>query len=279
VYRTLIEVLQLKALVDVGEVNLVDCRFALSDPGAGRRAYDAEHLPGAVYADLNQDLSGPVVPGVTGRHPLPSVSAMSQRLGAWGIDSTRQVVVYDDAGGAIAARLWWLLRWLGHEAVAVLDGGVRAWAGAGLPLVASRPAPVRRHFVPRVRADLVVSADDVAELAGRDDWRVLDAREAARYRGDEEPIDPVAGHIEGAFSLPFADNLSEGRFRDPDALAERFEPILGEVPPARCIVYCGSGVTACHDILAAEIAGFEGMRLYPGSWSEWINRRTRRFDA
>lgn len=275
VYRTLIQVPELGALIGAEHLVVVDCRFSLADPQAGRRAYSDGHLPGAVYADLNRDLSAPVVAGVTGRHPLPNVEEMSRRLGAWGVGPAAQVVAYDDAGGAIASRLWWLLRWLGHDAVAVLDGGARAWTAAGRPLTAQPPTPSPREFAPRPRPELLVNADQVQALAAHDDWRLLDAREGARYRGDEEPVDPIAGHIPGALSLPFAENLSEGRFRDPSELARRFESTVGDVPAERCIVYCGSGVTACHDILAAAVAGLEGMKLYPGSWSEWITNAQR----
>lgn len=255
---------------------VVDCRFRLAEPAWGRRAYAAGHLPGAVYAHLDDDLSGPVVKGRTGRHPLPTPEAAARTFGAWGIGEGVQVVAYDDAGGAIAARLWWMLRWLGHDAVAVLDGGLPAWQRAGLPLragVEERPA---RRFVPHVRPHLVADAAAVEALGGRAGTCLLDAREGARYRGEHEPIDPVAGHVPGARSAPFAENLdADGRFLPPEALRARFAPLLAGADAEHAVVYCGSGVTAAHDVLALAHAGLGEARLYAGSWSEWITDPSR----
>jgi thiosulfate/3-mercaptopyruvate sulfurtransferase len=255
---------------------VVDCRFLLRDPPAGRRAYLEGHIPGAVYAHLNDDLSGPVIPGRTGRHPLPEPAELAQRFSLWGIDGRTQVVAYDDSGGSMAARLWWALKWLGHDAAAVLDGGWQAWQQAGLPRARGEERRTPRRFVSRLRPGLAVSAETVNQVRAAPDWRVLDARAAERFRGENETIDPVAGHIPGALSAPFADNLdAEGRFRGPGELRARYQRLLGGAPAERVVAYCGSGVTAAHDVLAMAYAGLGEARLYAGSWSEWITDPAR----
>lgn len=251
-------------------LRLVDCRFSLSDPEAGARLYAASHLPGATYAHLERDLSSPIVAGETGRHPLPELERFAEFLGRSGIGNDSDVVVYDDAGGAMAARLWWLLRYVGHDRVALLDGGFGAWTAAGLPLSSEVPDFAPAHFEIRLRPELAVDADEVEALRARSDRRLFDARAPERFRGDVEPIDPVAGHIPGARSLPFAGSLREGKFLPAEELRQRFVDALDGVPIERAVAYCGSGVTACHHVLAAEQAGLPGLRLYPGSWSEWI---------
>lgn len=272
-YTTLIPAAGLNQHLDEPDWAIIDCRFALADTEQGRQAYHESHIPGAQYAHLDEDLSSPIIPGQTGRHPLPDVATLAAKLSAWGIDSTVQVVAYDDAGGAIAARLWWLLRWLGHDAVAVLDGGWPAWLAAGYSTqreVGSRPA---RTFTPHPRPELVASTAGVLSLRHNPACRLLDARSADRYRGENETIDPVAGHIPGAISAPFAQNLGpDGRFLAPEVLRNRFEELLAGIPPAQAITYCGSGVTAAHNLLAMAHAGLDGARLYAGSWSEWIAR-------
>lgn len=274
-HTTLIVHEALAALVERGAAAVIDCRFSLGDTEAGRRAYLAGHVPGAVYAHLDEDLSGPVAPKRTGRHPLPDPDAFRRRLEQWGVGDGRQVVAYDDQGGAIAARLWWMLRWLGHDAVAVLDGGWTAWRAAGGAAETDVPRPAPGRLTPRLRPELVASADDVESARESADQRVLDARALERFRGDVEPIDPVAGHIPGARSFPLTENLESGRFRSAAEIRERMRRVLGEVSPERAIVYCGSGVTACHVLLAAEHAGLGSPRLYAGSWSEWIADGTR----
>jgi thiosulfate/3-mercaptopyruvate sulfurtransferase len=250
---------------------VVDCRHRLADVGFGRRAYAEAHISGAVFADIGGDLSAPVIRGKTGRHPLPDVAAMAARLSAWGIDGAVQVVAYDDSGGSMAARLWWLLRWLGHDAVAVLDGGWPQWQAQGLPAGQGEEARAARTFVPRVRREWVLTAEQVNRVRSDPAWRVLDARNADRFRGENETIDPVAGHVPGAHSVPYADNLEpDGRFKSRDILRRRYLEVLGTVPAARAVCYCGSGVTAAHDILAMAYAGLGDARLYAGSWSEWI---------
>ena len=251
---------------------VVDCRYALADPAWGQREYAAGHIPGAVYADLKHDLSDQAVVGQTGRHPLPAVAALTRRLGIWGIDARVQVVTYDAAGGALAAaRLWWLLRRLGHTAVAVLDGGWQGWQAADYPTVAGAESRAARQFIPQVQAGRVADSAAVHAALGDAGVRILDARAADRYRGENETIDPVAGHIPTAYSLPYAANLdSNGYFLAPAALRARFTAALGAVPAADAIYYCGSGATAAHNILAAVHAGLDEGRLYAGSWSEWI---------
>lgn len=268
--RTLVKADDLMAMLESGgpRTIVLDCRFSLADPETGRTKYRAGHIPGARYVHLDDDLSGPVVAGRTGRHPLPDPDELAQRFGSWGIDQDTWVVCVDDVGGAFAARAWWLLRWLGHQQVAVLDGGLQAWQAAGGPLETASPTPEPRTFTARVRSEALASLDDV--VAGRFS-RLVDSREAARYRGETEPIDPVAGHIPGAVNRPFQQNLRDGHFKSPAELHAEFDPLMpGPEPPGDTVFYCGSGVTAAHNVLAAVHAGKGEPRLYNGSWSEWI---------
>ncbi|MDS4021942.1 MAG: sulfurtransferase [Candidatus Competibacter sp.] len=273
-HTTLIDTVTLRAHLDDPNWIIVDCRFSLMDTEAGRRAWRENHLPGARYAHLDEDLSGPIT-AATGRHPLPDPARLAQKLGEWGINPGTQVVAYDDMGGMVAAaRLWWLLRWLGHEAVAVLDGGFPAWRSAGLPLSAELPVVRPTTFDARPDHRLWLTAEQVMNLSPEE--VVLDARAAARYRGEIEPIDPVAGHIPGAVNLPTEGNLtSDGHFLPVADLRARFTAVLGERLPAGVAHSCGSGVTACHSLLAMEVAGLSGSRLYAGSWSEWIRDPVR----
>lgn len=275
-FTTLVSPELLAAHLDDPGWAVVDCRFSLQDTERGRRAYCDGHIPGAVYAHLDEDLSGPVVPGRTGRHPLPDPALFVARLEAWGIGDATQVVAYDDAGGAFAARLWWMLRWLGHEAAAVLDGGWQAWLATGLPTRSGAEVRPPARFTPRPRPELLVTAADVDARRRDPAWRVLDARGADRFRGENETIDPVAGHIPGALSAPYADNLTaDGRFRDAESLRQRYEALLSGAPAQRVVCYCGSGVTAAHNLLAMLHAGLGEGVLYPGSWSEWITDPAR----
>ena len=268
-YLNLIDAATLGAHLDDPDWIAVDCRFSLMDTEAGHRAYAESHLPGARYAHLDRDLSGPITPA-TGRHPLPDPARLARTLGEWGIGDGAQVIAYDDMGGMLAAaRLWWLLRWLGHDAVAVLDGGFSAWRAAGLPLTAALPAVRPAAFEARPDDRLWLTAARAQALPAGE--LLVDARAAARYRGDMEPIDPVAGHIPGAANLPTEDNLAaDGRFRPVDDLRARFLAMLDGRSPTAVAHYCGSGVTACHNLLAMDVAGLSGSRLYAGSWSEWI---------
>jgi thiosulfate/3-mercaptopyruvate sulfurtransferase len=273
--RTLIEAEALAPLLGDARLRVVDCRFDLARPAYGRAAYGEGHVPGAMFADLNTDLSAPAT-AAAGRHPLPAPEDFAARLRAWGVDSDSRVVAYDDSNGAYAARLWWMLRWLGHDDVAVLDGGMRRWLQLGLPLSEDVPAPAPGNFIARPRPGMAVSAAAVLAAAPDPLARILDARAPERYRGEVEPIDRIAGHIPGARNHPFGMSLDpHGRFLPPETLRNALAASLDGVAPEAAIVYCGSGVTACHVLLALEHAGLAGARLYPGSWSEWSGDPSR----
>jgi thiosulfate/3-mercaptopyruvate sulfurtransferase len=259
----------------LSSVRVIDCRFDLARGSAGREAYAVGHIPNAFYAHLDADLSGPISPN-TGRHPLPDPSALAATFGRWGITANTQVVAYDADAGMFASRLWWLLRWLGHDQVAVLDGGFNGWQRAGLPITTAIPTTRTSTFVGKPNATMLASAATVGELVKRNDWRVLDARAPERFRGEIEPIDPVAGHIPGARNHPFAWNMgSNGRFLPASELASKLRQSLDGAASDQSIMMCGSGVTACHNLLAMEVAGLTGAKLYAGSWSEWIRDAAR----
>jgi thiosulfate/3-mercaptopyruvate sulfurtransferase len=276
-FTTLIDVDSLAALTSPAV--LLDCRFDLSDPDAGRRAYAAGHIPGARYADLDRDLSSPAT-SASGRHPLPAPDVLAGFFTAAGIGGQTQVIAYDDANGSFAARAWWLSRWLGHDPVAVLDGGFKAWVAAGgaaggAPLESGEPPPApggaQPPFTVQLRPESVLTAGDV-QRALEDSRRLLvDARAAERFAGAVEPLDRVAGHVPGAVNHPFSANLGEdGRFLAAGELRRRWLTRLGGREPSGTILMCGSGVTACHNVLAMTSAGLPGGKLYAGSWSEWI---------
>jgi thiosulfate/3-mercaptopyruvate sulfurtransferase len=267
-YATLIDSSELASRLEDPQTVIVDARFDLADTGAGERAYRAAHVPGAVYAHLDRDLSGTKT-GLNGRHPLPDQGDLVQTLGRLGIDRSVQVVAYDQDTAMWAARVWWLLRWMGHTAVAVLDGGFDAWTAAGLPTRAGVESHRARTFVGTADDSMVVSAADVERRLGTPEQILVDVRAPERYRGEIEPIDPVAGHIPGATNHFYQWNLRQGRFRLPDDLRETFQKIAGNHTD-RVVCYCGSGVTACQTLLALEHARLPGARLYAGSWSEWI---------
>jgi len=266
----LISVAELAACYRDDNVVVADCRFALGDPGLGEREYRAGHIPGSRYLHLDRDLSGPK--GVHGgRHPLPSVAALAAKLSALGIgsDPPTRVIAYDDSGFAFASRLWWLLRYLGHERVQVLDGGWRAWREAGMPVDTAAPAPVEARFVARPRPELLLDVEQIKTLSAAPDAVLVDSREERRFLGLEEPIDPVAGHIPGARNFPWQQvSDTAGFFRAPDEQRRRW----GDAADQRQIaVYCGSGVTACVNLLALAEIGRADARLYAGSWSDWCS--------
>jgi len=272
-HDTLISVEQLAAALAKGGTAapvMLDCSFELTDLAAGERAYAAGHIPGAFYVHLERTLSAPKT-GRNGRHPLPTREAFADAMVSLGLDDTTQVVAYDNAGGMYAARLWWMLRWTGHRAAAVLDGGIAAWKAAGQPLSTETPAPLARGGF-SVRAPLVQTVDYEglkANLATQKKL-VLDARAPDRFRGENETLDPVGGHIPGARNRLFRDNLAaDGRFKQPAQLRQEIDAVTGGRPAAELVAQCGSGVTACHNLLAMEVAGLSGAALYPGSWSEW----------
>jgi thiosulfate/3-mercaptopyruvate sulfurtransferase len=274
-YKTLVDCHTLALHLHDPDWVVMDCRFVLSKPEAGREAYSAGHIPGARYAHLNDDLSAPVTV-VTGRHPLPDPAKLSVTLGAWGITTGKQVVCYDDSFGAMGSRLWWLLRWLGHDTVALLDGGLPRWQREGHAMSKDLPVIQPANFVLKVRHDMVVDAAHVARAVKDQNWLVMDARAEERFNGEMEQLDPVAGHIPGAVNLPFEDNLHvSGRYSSPDELRELYQGQMAQVKPDHVIQMCGSGVTACHNILAMEHAGLGGAKLYAGSWSEWIRDPAR----
>jgi len=301
-FTTLIDVDSLRKLQAASGLAIIDCRFDLANPDAGAGAYLAGHIPGARYADLNRDLSAPLSP-TSGRHPLPSPDALAKRLAELGVGDDTQVVAYDEANGSFAARLWWLLRWLGHTRVAVLDGGIKAWIAAGgaleaAPAAHSAPTAVQfsppadsssrfnssptadlsqpAQFSPRPDSRAVVTTAEVAAALRNPATLLVDARAAERYAGKVEPIDPVAGHIPGAVNHPFSTNLAaDGRFLSPAQLHARWLERLAGRDPRDVIAMCGSGVTACHNLLSLEVAGLTGAKLYAGSWSEWIRDPTR----
>jgi len=254
---------------------VVDCRWTLTDPAAGPAAHARSHIPGARYANLDDDLSRRPGPS-DGRHPLPAAADFAARLGSWGVGNSTTVVAYDEASGAIAARLWWLLGWLGHDRRLVLDGGFAAWTAAGLPVEARMPRWQPAHFVPRALADdSVVEAADLPALQAAGSL-LVDVRAAPRYRGEQEPIDPVAGHVPGAVNRPGSVNIdANGRFRASEALRGELTDLLAGRSPGELIAMCGSGVTACQLLLALEVAGLDGAKLYAGSWSEWIRDPAR----
>ena len=276
-FTTLIDVDSLIALE--GRAVLLDCRFDLSEPHAGRRAYAEGHIPGARYADLNRDLSSPVT-SASGRHPLPEPEVLAGFFAAAGIGGQTQVVAYDDANGSLAARAWWLCRWLGHDPVAVLDGGFKAWVAAGGAVEFGEPPPARGGakppFTVRLRPDIVLTAADVLRALEDPRRLLVDARAAERFAGTVEPLDPVAGHVPGAVNHPFAANLTQdGRFLPAGELRRRWLDRLRGTEPSDAILMCGSGVTACHNLLAMTSAGLPGGKLYAGSWSEWIRNSER----
>jgi len=258
------------------DLRILDCRFELTQPEAGHNSYLQEHIPGAVYADLDKDLSAPISAG-TGRHPLPDAAVLANTFGQFGISADTQVVVYDDKSGGVAARAWWLLRWLGHERVALLEGGIARWRSLQLPLEAGDVSVASQAFEPAPRQGLVLETRDiVAEGPSCEQLRLVDARDVTRFVGEAEPIDTVAGHVPGAINLPFPASLNDdGTWKSRVELQQLWGDVLGEGSNASWSVMCGSGVTACHLVISGLLAGLPEPRLYVGSWSEWIRDSTR----
>ena len=276
-YTNLIEESDLLSNLENPDWVIVDCRFDLANPGWGFQDYQRDHIPGAVYAHLNDNLSGPTSP-LTGRHPLPKMEIFANHLSGWGIDETKQVVVYDTSGGSFAARLWWMLRLVGHEAVAVLNGGFGKWKSDNYPshsgVETNRPATF--HLSQNLPSDKFVNAEEVEQIRTDPNFCLIDARTQERYRGEQEPIDPVAGHIPGAINRFHGLNLqTDGTLKSKSVLRAEFENLLKGIDPKNVVVYCGSGVTSCHHLLALDVAGLKGARLYVGSWSEWIRDSKR----
>ena len=253
-----------------------DCRYVLTEPDKKQAEFAVSHLPGALYAHMNRDLAAPPIPGKTGRHPLPEKQELIKLFSTWGIDHAVQVVIYDDTGGAYAVRLWWMLRWLGHDAVAVMDGGWPRWVKEGRPVSADLIIPKAVEFKANQREHWLVTAEDVRNYFDNPEVRVLDARSRDRYRGENETLDPVAGHIPGAVSAPFVENLDpDGNLKSKSELRKMYLELLDGYTAEKAISYCGSGITACHNILAMYYAGLGNSRLYSGSWSDWITNPER----
>ena len=273
--RTLVSAEWLAEKLGSPLLRLFDCRFELSSPGYGRESYAEEHIPTAVFADLERDLSAPRTSS-SGRHPLPAPDRFAAKLRNWGVSEDSQVVVYDDSAGMYAARLWWMLRWLGHERVAVLDGGLRRWRQLDLPLqeLAERPRP--GNFMARQRPAMLAHIDEVASVATDNSLRLLDARAPERFRGEMETLDPIAGHVPGARNHPFMNSVDDdARFLPVERLRYMLDASLDGATSERTITMCGSGVTACHLLLAMEHADLPGAKLYVGSWSEWSRNPDR----
>ncbi len=269
-YNTLISCETLNKHLNDRNWVIIDCRFSLADSEVGARAYRMGHIPQARYANLDQDLSSQTT-CFTGRHPLPDFRILEKKLGLWGISSHSQVVVYDDSNSAFAARLWWLLKNMGHDRVAVLDGGIKRWQKQGLNLSTTLPKVLPKTFRAYLNQSAWVSARQLSDGLASKQIKLVDARSPERFRGDQEPIDPVAGHIPYAINHPFQLNLGEEDcFLSPEILRQQFKLLLNNHPAEQTIHMCGSGVTACHNLLAMEYAGLSGSKLYPGSWSEWI---------
>ncbi len=270
VMKTIIDAQALHARLNDAALVIVDARFNLFDVDEGRSAYADAHIPGAVYAHLDDDLSGPPLTDA-GRHPLPSPEALEALFSRFGVRADSQVVAYDQRDGVIAARLWWMLRYMGHEAVAVLDGGWGAWTGAGYATAGGEESRTASEFRGAPRHDWLITVDQVADAG-----RLIDSRDARRYRGEQEPLDPVAGHIPGAVNRFHGENLDgDGHFLPAGELARGFGDLLAGTPIEQAVFYCGSGVTACHGLLAARHGGLGDGRLYVGSWSEWCSDPAR----
>ena len=274
-YMTVITPKQLEPYLEDDNWAIFDCRFDLVQTQWGDENYLIEHIPGAVYVHLDHNLSAPK-DGTNGRHPLPDIEVIAEYFSGLGIDEGTQVIVYDSRGGGIAARLWWMLKHVGHEAVAVLDGGFPEWKRLGLPVRANREVRTPRQFKPQLNPRLKIVSKEVIERVSLGSSLIIDSRAAERYRGEEEPFDPIAGRIPGAVNRFWQANLdADGRFRDPDILRAEFNTLIGDIAPSDVIVYCGSGVTGCHNVLSMTYAGLQGVRLYAGSWSEWSSDLSR----
>jgi len=275
-FQNILSAAELNKNLDNPDWAVMDCRFDFDKPESGYQEYLAGHIPGSLYINLNQDLSSEILPGKTGRHPLPDKNVLADRFSSWGIDSSTKVVIYDSNNGGLAARMWWLLRWLGHENVSVLDGGWPAWDIENYPVETEELAREPRVFFPEEHSQYVVDANIIEEIRLDPEYLLVDSRAAERYWGINESIDPVAGHIPGAMTAPYAGNLDdEGYFLKTEQLKERFDNLLGGIPAENVVFYCGSGVTAGHNIVAMIEAGYEMPKLYPGSWSEWITDPSR----
>jgi thiosulfate/3-mercaptopyruvate sulfurtransferase len=275
-WRTLVSAGELAEALGRDDLCVVDCRHVLADADAGERAWRQAHLPGAGHAHLDRDLSDHRKPASHGRHPLPDAADFCAVLARLGVTPDAQVVAYDAGDGAMAAaRFWWLLRLLGHRRVAVLEGGLERWLALGLPMDAAVPAPKPGHYAGDFDAGAIATTDEVLAMLPARPGSLVDARAPERFAGDIEPLDPVAGHVPGAVNRPYASNLDAGMFRPADVLRAEFAQLLHGLTPSQVVLSCGSGVTACHNLLAMEHAGLSGARIYAGSWSAWVSDASR----
>tara|TARA_R110002049_G_scaffold252264_1_gene426873 strand:- start:12067 stop:12915 length:849 start_codon:yes stop_codon:yes gene_type:complete len=278
-YNTIISAQDLKTIIDKDNVRVFDCRFSLKDPQGGLKSYQAGHLPMAQFADMDTQLSSTMTK-TSGRHPLPDEKEFLAQLKAWGINNDTQVIAYDDISGAFAARLWWMMRWMGHDKVAVLDGGMQQWTQQGFPLSQEKVEFAPGNFTGKANMDWLVSIDEVQAKLKADDMILIDARAADRFTGRDKTIDPVPGHIPGAYNLPFGGNLTkDGLFETPDTINQRFAKIIQDQPLTSVTNMCGSGVTACHNLLAQAVAGMPPTKIFIGSWSQWIKDASRPVDC
>lgn len=272
-YTTLVSTEELNQQINNPNWVIIDCRFSLTNSESGAKAYRMGHIPNARYAHLDFDLSS-AIKDYSGRHPLPDFRQLAKKLGVWGISNKSQVIVYDNNIGAFAGRLWWLLRYLGHDSVAVLNGGINHWQKQGLPLTTTLPSITTKAFRPYINPSSWLNASQVFNGLATKSIKLIDARSAQRFRGVQEPIDPVAGHIPHAINRDFLLNIADnGLFLNDDELYVQFIKLLGSTNPEHVVHMCGSGVTACHNLLAMEHAGLTGSKLYPGSWSGWIKNQ------
>lgn len=274
-YANLISVDQLAEHIGIPGWVVFDCRFSLADTEAGGKAYRQGHIPCARYVHLDRDLSSGIT-DLTGRHPLPDFNSLCKKLGDWGVSNASQIVVYDDAGGAFAGRLWWLLHCLGHDRVAVLDGGIQQWRKGAYPITSALPSMQPALFRPYLNDSNWLGAEQVQNGVAQKSIKLIDARTPERFSGHQEPIDPVAGHVPGALNRPFQYNLqTDGCFKSAQELRDEWSALIGATQAEKVVHMCGSGVTACHNLLAMDIAGFAGSKLYAGSWSGWIRNKNR----
>lgn len=275
VYKTIISADILKSNIDNSNFIIFDCRCDVKDNTYGVQAYNEGHIRNSIFVDIDSDLASEKTTN-SGRHPLPDIDALSEKLSQWGLNSTKQAVIYDDAGGAFAGRMWWTLKWLGHTNVAVLDGALGGWMASGGRLTTDSTIFERSIFTPNLVKEMHVSINDVEDAQYKMDKIIIDARSKERYLGIKDPVDPVAGHVPGAISHPLGKNLDKkGHFKSAEELKLCFNKLVGETQNSDIISMCGSGITACHNILAMEIAGIHGVKLYVGSWSEWIMDKSR----
>ena len=274
-YKTIINAKDLIKNINNQDFIIFDCRCDISDSSYGIEAYNEGHIENSIFIDIDNDLAGEKTVN-TGRHPLPDSQLLSEKLSQWGMANNKQAVIYDDAGGAFAGRMWWILKWLGHENVAVLDGALGAWMSSGGKLTSKATIFERAMFVPKINDQLHVSIKDVEEAQYKMGKLIIDARSKERYLGIKDMVDPIAGHIPGAISHPLGQNLDKnGHFKSPEELRHNFNKIIGDSASSDIISMCGSGITACHNILALEISGIKNVSLYVGSWSEWITDKSR----